>query len=136
MAALKKRSLFSRRKDSEVPVRLRGSDPAPGSALEKPGLQEIGLVKVFERAPVLAERSGDRVDSDRASVELLDDGGEDASVELVEAVFVDLQPREGFARGRQVDAALARHLGEVAEPPEEAVRDSGRAAAPLPDLAR
>src|SRR6476660_376677 len=74
---LKTRSLAPRRQDPEMSVRLRGGDAASGGALQKPGLQEVGLVQIFERALVLAERGRDRVDPDRSPVALLDDRGED-----------------------------------------------------------
>src|SRR5437870_1539602 len=129
-----KRSLFPGREDPEMSIRLRGGDPAPTRALEESGLEEIRLIPVFERSPVLADRGDDRVDAHRPAAELLDDGREEPPVELVEPVLVDLQPGQRFARRRKVDPALARDFGEVAQPSEQPIGDARRAPAPAADL--
>src|SRR6266540_2874096 len=73
----------------------RGNASARRS-LQEARLNQIGLVQVFESSAILADRGGDRCDSDRSSAELLDDRREDPAVELVEAVLVHLQAPERF----------------------------------------
>ena len=54
---------------------------------------------------------------------------EDRPVDLVEAELVDLEQRERVARGRERDPAVGAHLGVVADPLQQPVRDAGRAPA-------
>src|SRR5687767_10428763 len=112
---LEQRPLSAGRQYPEVPVRLRRRHAAPRRALEEPGLDQVRLVEVLERSPVLAERSRDGVDPDGTAAELLDDRREDPPVELVEPVLVDLQARERRAGRREIDAILPGDFGEVAQ---------------------
>ena len=63
-------------------------------------LEQVGLVDVLDRVGLLADRGGERVHAHRAAAELLDDREEQPAVDLVEAVGVDLEQREGVARDR------------------------------------
>src|SRR5690348_10044374 len=66
------------RRVAEVSVRDgRGGAPAR-RALQEAVLHEEGLVDLLDRARVLANRRCDRVDADRAALELLDDALENA----------------------------------------------------------
>ena len=63
-------------------------------------------------------------------------GREDGAVDLVEAELVDAESGEARrAAVAAVDGAVAAHLGEVADPAQQAVGDAGRAPGPAGDLA-
>jgi hypothetical protein len=80
-----------------------GGDAAAGGAVEEADLDEEGFVDLFEGVLLFGERGGQRVEADRAAVVFLDDGAEQAAVELVEAVGVDLEHFEGgLAVGRSM----------------------------------
>ena len=97
-------------------------------------LEEVGLVDVLDRVGLLADRRREGVHADRPAAELLDDGEEEAPVDLVEAVGVDLEEGEGVAGDGGGDGALGPDLGEVAHPAQEAVGDAGGPAAAAGDL--
>src|SRR5205814_3777542 len=84
---------------------------------------------------LLADRGRDRVDADRPAVELVDDRLEHLAVDLVQAELVDLEQAERGPRDVERDLALGAHLGEVADPLEDAVGDPGRPARAPGDLA-
>ena len=100
--------MFAGEFDAEVLVGEAGGDAAAGGAVEEADLDEEGFVDLFEGVLLLGEGGGEGVEADRAAVVLFDDGAQEAAVELVEAVGVDLQQREGGLCGGAVDAAWAR----------------------------
>src|SRR5262249_50375180 len=65
--------LASRQRQRQMLVRVVGHHAAARSARQKPLLQEVRLVHVFERIARLGERSCQRVDADRATFVMLDD---------------------------------------------------------------
>lgn len=101
-----------------------GGDAASRGAVEEATLDEEGLVDLFERVFFFGERGGEGIEADRASVVLLDDGHEQAAVELVEAVSVHLEHFERVFGGGSVDVARAANLGVVADAAQEAVGDA------------
>src|SRR5436853_1175648 len=104
------------RRIPHVLVGAAGGDPAAGRALEEALLDEVGLVEVFERPPVLTHGDGQRLDAGRAAVVVLDEGAQDLAIQVVEAELVHLQQDEGLLGGVEVDLLRPRHLGEVAHP--------------------
>ena len=73
-------------------------------------------------------RRGERLHSDRPALVVLDDDAEEATVHLVEAGGVDLEPLARVLDALVVDASRAEDLGEVADAAEQAVGDARRAA--------
>src|SRR6476619_5341396 len=68
------------RVEAQVLVGARGRDAASGGALDEPPLEEVRLVHVLDRVPLLAHRDRERRQSDRTTVELLHDRPEDLPV--------------------------------------------------------
>src|SRR5258708_15550397 len=88
--------------DAQVPVgKLRGHATArrPG---EKPDLDEVGLVDVLDSLRLLGQRGGDRVQSDRAALELEDQGLQQLAIHRLEHAFIT------FQRGPRLACELAR----------------------------
>ena len=81
------------------------------------------------------DRGGDRLDADRAAVELLDDRAQDLVVDLVQPQLVDVETAQRLARDVSGDHAVRPHLGVVAHAPQQAVGDARRAARAPGDLA-
>src|SRR5688572_17557698 len=124
----------ARRRVPEMLVSPPRGDPRARRALQEPLLDEEGLVEVLDRAALLADRGGDRLDAGRTATILLDDRAQDLAVDLVEAVLVHLQQTERPPRRLGADGVVARHLREVAHPAQQAVGDARRAAAAARDL--
>jgi hypothetical protein len=78
---------------------------------------------------------GDVVEADRAAVEAMDDGVEELSVHDVEPVQVDVEHHQRAVGDRLGDRAVALHVGEVADAPQQPVGDPRRAARAARDLA-
>src|SRR5205823_2636814 len=85
-------------------------------------------------AGVLAHGGGDGGESHRTPVELLDDRLEDTPVHVVETELVYVQALEGFPRYLRRDLAAGAHLGVVADPLQQPVRDAGRPATAAGDF--
>ena len=71
----------------EVLVGQHGGFSAAGGAHKVALLDEIWLVDLLDGAGLLAHGGGHGVQADGAALELVDDGGEDADVHVVQAVF-------------------------------------------------
>src|SRR5207253_8476978 len=90
--ALEQRPISRRSRDPQMPIRCGGGNTASRSSLEEAGLNEVGLIQVFEGPAILSQRSGDGTHTHRSASELFDDRLEDPAVQFVEAVLVHFQP--------------------------------------------
>src|SRR5207249_3327403 len=75
------------------------------------------------------------LDADGAAPVVLDDGGQEPSVEPVEAPAVNTLLVERVVSDRCGDDAAARHLGVIADPTEQTIHDPRRTARAPGDLA-
>ena len=105
-----------------------GRDPPSRGALEEALLEQIGLVDVLDRVRLLSHRDRQRAEADRAAAELGADRAQDLAVQPVEPGRVHLEHVEGVGGHARVYMACPAHLGEVADPLQQAVRHPGRAA--------
>ena len=87
-----------------APGAARRDAPARG-AHQEALLDQERLDHVLQRAALLADRCGDAVDADRPAIELLDYGEQQAAIERIEAVRIDLEQVEGRIGHPLVDAA-------------------------------
>ena len=115
-------------RQAEVFVGQTGCDAAPRGAVEEAVLDEERLVNLFERVLFFCEGRCEGVNANRATVVLLDDGEEQATVKFIEAVSVNFEHFEGVLRGFAIDDAGAAHLGVVADATQEAIGDARGAA--------
>src|ERR1035437_4901552 len=70
-----------------------GGYASAGGAVEEADLDEEGFVDLLQRVLLFGQGGGECVEADRDAVVLLDDGAQEAAIELVEAVGVDLEAR-------------------------------------------
>src|SRR2546426_9209547 len=115
--------------EAEVPIRPRRRAAAAGSAGEEALLHQERLVHLFQGAGVLTDGGGDGAEPDWPALELLDDRLEDAAVHVVQPELVHVKPLQRFERDRGGDGAGGAHLGVIAHPFQQPVRDARRAAA-------
>ena len=111
----------------------RGSHATPRGPLQKPELQEIGLVNVHNGISLFADRSGDRVKPNWSAAEF-DNGCQDTAVDVVETKMIDLEQLERsrchLARNRTISA----HLSKIAHPAQEPQRNTWCPARPATDF--
>ena len=119
---LEKRFFFGRGADVSA-AKLRHDSPA-GSALQESELEQIRLVDVLDRVRLLAKGDGQRGQAHRAAVEALDDRLQKLAIGALESVAVDLEQLESLGRDLGRDLALVAHLGDVANPAQDPVRDA------------
>src|SRR5258708_170115 len=125
--------------DAQVPVgklRRHATARRPG---EKPDLDEVGLVDVLDSLRLLGQRGGDRVQSDRAALELQDQGLQQLAIHRLEADLVNFQHGKRLPCDLDGSPTVAAHLSEVADPAQQSIGDprSGtRAARDLRDSVR
>ncbi len=72
-------------------IGLGSSDAPPIGALEETLLDQVGLVKIFERAVVFSHRCSDSFDSSWTTLIVLDKGAQDFSVDFIETQLVDFE---------------------------------------------
>ena len=101
-----------------------GGFATTGGALDEAFLDEVRLVDILDGAGVFAEGGGDVGEADGTSIELVDDGGEELVVDLVEAVLIDAEGFEGVFGNLDVDGVFAHHHGEVAHAAQQGVGDT------------
>jgi len=92
-----------------------GGDPATGRAVEEADLDEEGFVDLFEGILLFGEGGGKGIEADGATIVLLNDGAEQAAIELVESVSIDFKEGEGGLGGGAVNDAGCANLGIVAD---------------------
>src|SRR2546422_4768885 len=94
---------------------LRGLAATAGS-FEEAGLNQIGLMDIFEGALVFLDRRRQGFHPDRSSSKLVDDGQKNLTIHLIKPRRIDTQPRErvlGYSLG---NSSLRLDLGIVAHP--------------------
>src|SRR5213593_202456 len=99
----------------QVQVCLTRHPPARRRADHEADFQEIRLDKLRERLGLVVDRRRDGLDADGAAPVVLDDGGQEPSVEPVEAPAVNTLLVERVVSDRCGDDAAARHLGVIAD---------------------
>ena len=105
-----------------------GQDAAARGPFEQALLEKIWLEDVLDRVLLLADRDRQGREADRATGEFRRHNVEQGAVGTVETRLVDLEHRQGIGGDRGVDRPLPPHLGEVADPLQEAVGDARGAA--------
>ena len=106
---------------SQVLVSQIGTFAATGRAHNETFLDKERLANLLDGAGVLAYRRGDGVHADRAALELVDDGGENLVVHVVEAMLVHVEGLQADAGDVDGDGAVALYLGEVADATQQKV---------------
>jgi len=102
---------------------LRGLAATTGS-FEEAGLNQIGLMDIFEGALVFLDRGRQGFHPDRSSSKLVDDGQKNLTIHLIKPRRIDTQPRErvlGYSLG---NSSLRLDLGIVAHPFDKPVDDA------------
>ena len=100
----------------------------------KPELQQERLVDVLDRVRLLAEGHGQRREPDRPTSELVSDRRQELAIRALEADRVDLEQLERLARDVERHGAGMAHLGDIADAPENPVRDTRSATSATGDL--
>src|SRR6266540_4395515 len=77
-------------------VGSRREPPARRRAHEEADLEEVGLHHLDQRLGLVVDRGGHRLDADRASLVVLDDGVDEAEIETVEPLGADPLELEGL----------------------------------------
>src|SRR5262249_54052225 len=126
MASLEKAALPAWRRGRlplQVHVALAGDPPTRRRAHHEANFQKIRLHQFRERLGLVVDRRRDGLDTDRTAAIVLDDGGQESSIEPVEAAAVHTLFVERVARDRGRDDAAARHLGVIAHPGQQTIPD-------------
>ena len=113
-------------REPQVPVRPRGGDAPPRGPLQQPLLEEVRLVDVLDRVGRLPHAVGEGPEAHRPALEGLGEPAEDLAVELLQAERVHLQQLQRLLGDGAVHAGDAPHLGDVADPAQQAVGDPRR----------
>ena len=100
--------------------RLAVEAAAAGRPGDEAELDQIGLDHFLDRVARLRQAGRERLHADRAALVDVRDHVEVAAIHRVEAERVDLQPLQRGIGDARVDYGLARDMGEVAHPPQQA----------------
>ena len=107
--------------------KLSGHAAARGS-LDESLHDEVRLVHLLDGSGILADGCGNRSHAHRSAMKLVDDGGENLVVDLVQTILVDVERTERGLSNVVGNGAVALHLGEVAHTAQQRVGDTGRTA--------
>src|ERR1700682_149632 len=122
--------------EAEVFICKSGGDAAALGAIEQAKLHQVGLVDFLDGVLFFAERSRNRVESDRSAGIFLQDGEHEVAVHFVEAMLIDAEHLQRLVCNRERDVALRPYLSEIARAAQEPVGDARRAAAAARNLER
>src|SRR5215207_3353085 len=91
-SGVKDRGLPAGRCEAKASLGERRRAAASLGALEKPLLNQVGLVDILECSGILPDRHGYRAETHRSSAQLLDDGAENPRIHVVQPELVDIEP--------------------------------------------
>jgi len=97
--------------------------------VQKTLLDQKGFDHIFNGIFLFANGSSQGFHTDGPAAELVDNRLQEDSVHLVEALFVDFESQQGLVGQPFLDGAVAVHLGEIPDPPQQSVGDAWCAAA-------
>ena len=106
-----------------IKSQLRGL-AATASSFEEAGLNQIGLMDIFEGAFVFLDCGRQGLHPDRSSSKLVDDSQKNLTIHLIKPRRIDTQPCKrilGYSLG---DSPLRLDLGIVAHPFDKPVDDA------------
>ena len=72
-------------------IGVAGGDAAAGGAHHETLLDQKGFDHVFDRAALLAQRSGEAFDTNRAAVELFDDRQQELAIHHIETLWIHIE---------------------------------------------
>ena len=101
-SGIKDRRLCRWRRNSEPAVGQRRGTTATLGSLEKTLLDQIRLVDILERPRVLSDRHRHGAQTHRTPAELLDDGGENTGIHVVQSELVHVQASRAAAASAAV----------------------------------
>src|SRR5678810_979442 len=114
---------------------FRGLAATAGS-FEKAGLDQIGLMDIFECALIFLDRSSQGFHPDRSSSKLVNDGEKNLTIHLIEPPRINAQPCQcvlGYSLG---NSSRRLDLGIVAYPLDKPVHDPWGSASATGNLLR
>ena len=106
------------------------------SALDKTLHDKERLIHFLYRARILADGCGYGAHTHGSATELVDDGGENLVVNLVQTVLVDVQRLERHLRNIISDGSVTLHLGEISHAAQERIGNTRRSARTAGDFHR
>ena len=107
---------------------------APGRPGQKAHLHQVGLTEIFQRDGLFAQSRCQRFQAHRAAVVHLDDGAQQAAVQLIQPQGVHVHPLEAHEGDIPVNDAVSQHCGKIADALQKAVGHTRRAPAALGQL--
>ena len=90
-------------------------------ALDEAFFDEEGFVDLLHSSCILANSCGYGAESDGTSLELVDDGGEEFVVYLVQSEAVDVESFECHVGYGEVDGSISLDLCEVSDTSQEGI---------------
>ena len=79
---------------------------------------------ILQRSSLFTDRDGERIHTDRATTEFVNDRLNDPFIHLVKSLLVDIKHGKSLRSGLLVDHSLRPHLGKVTHPAQEVVGDT------------
>ena len=117
-------------------VRQFGGLTASRCTFDEAFLDQVRLINILYRSGVLAHSGGYGVQTDWSSAELVDDGGQELVIYLVQTEGVDIQGFESILGDVQIHSAIALDLCKVAYTAEQGIGYTRRTAAATGYLSR
>ena len=113
---------------AEMLVGKEGGFASARGALDEAFLDEVRFIDILDGTGIFAHRCRDRIESDRAATELIDDGREQFVVDLIETEGIDIEGFEGILGDLQVDRTISLDLRKITYAAKEGVGYTGRTA--------
>ena len=113
--------LLTVKRDAEMLIRLLRNTASAGRSCEKPLLEKVRLIDIFQRYRLFVDRRRQRLNTDRAAVIVLNNAAQHTPIQRIETQMVNLQPVERFVRYVARYHAVCRYLCKIAYASENAV---------------
>ena len=103
-----------------------GSHTSTWGTLDETFHDEERLIDILDGTSILANGRSDGVETDRTTLELIDNGEQDLVVNLIKTILVDIKGFERHMGYLQVDASVTLHLRKVAHTTQQRIGNTGR----------
>jgi len=106
-------------RNAQMIIGRSGRDSTLWAAVKESKLQQVGFNHIHDGVLLLAHRGGNRVQSHRPPVVLLNDQTQDAPIHVIKAHAIHLQKLQGLPGNLRGDGSVGPDLGVVPHTPQQ-----------------
>ena len=109
----------------EMLVSQFGGHASSGRTLDETFHDQEWLIDILDSAGIFTDSRSNGIESDRTTLELVDDGEQDLIVNLIKTILINIESFERYVCNLQVDTSVTFHLCKIPDTTQQGVGHTG-----------